>query len=350
METLFEKFRSYFAVLEISLTTSKLNIKWRNIVVPKLTIFFMLKKISILLPVLNEQENILFIYNKINANFEQLSQYEWELIFIDDGSSDNTLSIIKDVITKHQHISYISFSRNFGKDNALMAGMDKATGDALITMDADLQHCPSLINELIKQWENGWEVVYYYRKSDNVYSSLISKLNSKLFYKVMNIITNVSLENGISDFRILDKNVVKALLNLKEDNPFFRGLIKWVGFKQLALPYNPVQRYGGRSSYKPKVLVKLAINSITSFSTKPLTLAIYIGFVFSFLSVLYIPYAIFSKMCHIAISGWTSIIVTIAFFGGLNLMVMGIIGLYLGKTFMQSKGRPSYIIRETNFN
>jgi polyisoprenyl-phosphate glycosyltransferase len=310
----------------------------------------MSKKISVLLPVLNENDNITAVYTSVKNIFISIPSYGYEIIFIDDGSTDNTLQNIKHIAASDTGVLYISFSRNFGKDNALSAGLRKSTGDAVITMDADMQHAPTLITELIKQWESGYEVVYYYRESKNKHASSISSVFSKAFYKTLNTLADVKLENGISDFRILDRKVVTALAAMNEDSLFFRGLVKWVGFKQLGLPYSPEERNSGTSTYKTRMLFKLAIQSITSFSTKPLTIAIYLGFIFSALSLLYIPYAIYSKIYGLAISGWTSVIVTVAFFGGLNLTILGIVGLYLGKTFMQGKERPQFIVRETNID
>jgi polyisoprenyl-phosphate glycosyltransferase len=310
----------------------------------------MSKKISVLLPVLNENDNISAVYTAVKNIFTSMPSYGYEIIFIDDGSTDNTLQNIKQIAVSDTAVLYISFSRNFGKDNALSAGLRKSTGDAVITMDADMQHAPTLITELIKQWESGYEVVYYYRESKNKHASSMSSVFSKAFYKTLNTLADVKLENGISDFRILDRKIVTSLAAMNEDSLFFRGLVKWVGFKQLGLPYNPEERNSGTSTYKTRMLFKLAIQSITSFSTKPLTIAIYLGFIFSALSLLYIPYAIYSKIYGLAISGWTSVIVTVAFFGGLNLTILGIVGLYLGKTFMQGKERPQFIVRETNID
>ena len=306
------------------------------------------KKISLLLPVLNEEHNVDIIYAAVKKIFELLPNYIYEIIFIDDGSTDETLKKIKQISAIDSGVLYISFSRNFGKDYALCAGLRHCTGDAVITMDADMQHAPNLITTLVSQWQNGYEVVYYYRESTNTHAGSLSKIFSAGFYKILNTLSDMKLENGISDFRILDKKVVKALAALNEDTLFFRGLVKWVGFKQLGLPYNPQQRNSGKSTYKTRMLFKLAIQSITSFSTKPLTIAIYLGFIFSLLSILFIPYAIYSKYVGNAISGWASVIVAIAFFGGLNLMILGIVGLYLGKTFIQGKGRPLFIVRESN--
>jgi dolichol-phosphate mannosyltransferase len=309
---------------------------------------FMQNKISILLPVFNEEANIEPVYFAINKVFKNLPEIEFEVIFVDDGSTDNTLAVLEQLSNKNNNVFFLSFSRNFGKDNALMAGLKYSTGDALITMDADLQHPPEMIPQLIAAWKEGYEVVYTYRENKNEHADLFNQISSKLFYNTVNKLSEVHLENGIADFRILDRKVVNVIANLSENNPFFRGLVKWVGFKQKAIPYTPNSRENGETKYSKWSLMNLAMTGITSFSTKPLSFAIYLGFFFSFASLLYIPYAVYSIYAGLAISGWASIIVTIAFFGGLQLMILGIIGLYLGKSFMQSKERPRYIISSGN--
>ena len=308
----------------------------------------MAKKISILLPVFNEAKNVSAITHAVQNIFSNQPDYDFEILFVDDGSNDNTLEEIILLTNQFPNIFYISFSRNFGKDNALLAGFRHCKGDAVITMDADLQHPPEIILQLIQHWENGYEIVYCYRENKNIHRGPISVFFSYLFYKIMNQLSDVKLENGISDFRLMNSKVINTLVNLPEDHPFFRGLVKWIGYKQLGIPYTPNSRNAGDSSYKMKTLLKLATHGITSFSTKPLNIAIYLGFFFSILSVLYIPYAIISKLMGYAVSGWASVIVTIAFFGGINLMILGVVGVYLGKTFMQGKHRPQYIISETN--
>jgi len=306
-------------------------------------------KITVLLPVYNEEANVLPVYMALKKIFSGIPQYNYEIIFADDGSQDNTLSVIKKIAFLDHHVFYVSFSRNFGKDNALMAGLQHSTGDALITIDADLQHPPELIPELIKWWDRGFEVVYTFRKNKNKHAGIFNQFSSKLFYKAINSLSDVHMENGISDYRLMDKKVVNSLINLNENNPFFRGLLKWVGFKQKGIPYTPNPREKGETKYKTSALLKLALQGITSFSTKPLIFAIYLGFFFSLTTVLYIPYVLYSIYIGVAISGWASTIVTIVFFGGMQLMIMGIIGLYLGKVFMQVKERPQFIISESNF-
>lgn len=308
----------------------------------------MQKLISIIIPAYNEAANVQAIFNAIQEQFLALPNYSYEVIFIDDGSNDNTAKTIENLSLKGSAVKFIIFSKNFGKDNALKAGLDACIGEAAITMDADLQHPPNLIPELIDKWQQGNDVVYAARENKSLHDSFLNNWGSRLFYKLLNSLTNLNVEFGVSDYRILDKKVVNALCQLPEYNPFYRGLVKWVGFKQVSIPYTPHERFSGETKYSKRNLLSLALNSITSFSTKPLTAAIYLGFSIAGLALLYIPYAIISYYLGYSVSGWASLIVTVAFFGGLQLLILGIIGLYLGKLFIQNKQRPNYIISKSN--
>ncbi len=304
------------------------------------------KKVSILIPVHNEEGNV----NAIAAALGEVlssSAYQYEIIFVDDGSSDNSLNEIKALARQEKHIFYISFSKNFGHQNALKAGFDLVTGDCLISMDGDMQHPPSLIPEMLQKWEEGYEIVYTIRK-DHKEVPMLKQRTSEMFYNVMNRLSDIELESGTADFRLMDKSVIKVARNLKETDLFWRGLVKWIGFKQIGIEYEPADRQKGKSKYTFKRMVQLALAGITSFSIKPLNLAIYLGLLFSVLSLLYIPYVLFSIYFGHTISGWASLIITIVFFGGLQLMILGIMGLYIGKMFMQTKERPHYIVKESN--
>jgi polyisoprenyl-phosphate glycosyltransferase len=204
-----------------------------------------------------------------------------------------------------------------------------------------------LLPELLSLWEAGNDVVYTIREDEkNV--PFVKRKTSNLFYTILNRLSSIELEKGTADFRLLDRKVVNVIREIKEYDLFWRGMVKWLGFKQASVEYAPAQRASGISKYNFKKMLELALKGITSFSTKPLTIAIYLGFICSFGSLMYVPYAIWSFLYGHAISGWASVIVTIAFFGGIQLMILGIIGMYLGKLFMQSKQRPHYIINETN--
>jgi polyisoprenyl-phosphate glycosyltransferase len=303
--------------------------------------------ISIVIPAFNEALNIPKIIAEMKTVFEGLS-YQYEMIFIDDGSIDDTVAVLKKEASINSNVYFIELSRNFGKDQALKAGIDLAKGDALVTIDADLQHPPKLIIEMIEKWENGFEVIYAHRKENNPDASFKNKIGSKLFYKIINKMSDINLENGIADYRLMDRKVVNALVKINEYELFLRGMVKWIGFKQVGIPYVPEQRFAGESTYSIKSLVMLALHGITSFSIKPLYSAIYLGFVFSLLTLLYFPYVVYSWYAGLEVAGWTSLIMTVVFFGGLNLIILGITGIYIGKMFLQSKNRPSYIIRDSN--
>ncbi len=306
------------------------------------------KTISIVIPVFNEEGNIKALIANLYFVFKSLHDIDFKIIFVDDGSTDETLPILISFSESKPDIFYISFSRNFGKDNAIVAGLKASDSDAVITMDADLQHSPSLIPDLINWWQQGYDVVYAYRKEDNSHASFFARIRSKLFYKIINSFADVQMENGISDFKLLNKKVVNTINKLPEDRPFLRGLVKWVGYRQKALEYEPGERFAGSTKYSLSNLIKLGTQGLTSFSTKPLTFAIYLGFFFAASSLLYFPYVMLSFYFHVERPGWASIIVTIVFFGGLQLMILGIIGLYLGKTFIQGKNRPRYIIQSSD--
>jgi dolichol-phosphate mannosyltransferase len=302
------------------------------------------KKISIVVPVYNETDNISAMVQAV-ADAMQGLPYDFDLTFVDDGSKDATLAIIKDQSRQHAFVQYISFSRNFGHQNALKAGFDHCNGDAIITMDGDLQHPPALIPELLKAWEAGAEIVYTLRK-DHLEMSRMKKGTSNLFYNVLNSLSDIELEKGTADFRLMDKRVIDVVRDIKEYDLFWRGLVKWLGFKQVAIEYTAAERLSGKSKYTMRKMMEFALKGITSFSTKPLNFAIYLGFGSALLALLYIPYILYSLYFGHPVSGWASMIATIVFFGGLQLIILGIIGMYLGKLFMQSKQRPHYIIKE----
>ncbi len=307
-----------------------------------------LKKIDIIIPCFNEAQNIPKIIAEIEQVFWSLS-YSYEIIFVDDGSTDNTILVLKEAIQKSKFVKFIEFSRNFGKDQALKAGIDFASADALVTIDADLQHPPILIKEMISKWENGFEVIYAYRKENNPDAGLKNKIGSMVFYKIVNYLSDINLENGIADYRLIDKRVINSLKNINEYELFLRGMVKWIGFKQIGIPYKPEQRFAGETNYSVKALAKLALHGITSFSTKPLFLSIFIGLSTSLIAFIFYLFYVFDSIYYgYAISGWASVIFTIVIFGSLNLVMLGIIGIYVGKLFIQSKNRPNYIIRETN--
>lgn len=308
------------------------------------------KSIAIVIPSYNEATNIDVLIQALNKAIENLN-YNFKFIFVDDGSSDETIAVLKEKSKEHQHIYYLELSRNFGHQNALKAGIDlvKNDVDAIISMDGDMQHPPKIIPNLIEKWEEGFEVVYTIREEDKKLGYIKNK-TSNLFYGLMNKLSDIKFEPGTADFRLIDKKVAQVFSDFKENELFIRGIINWVGFKQFAIHYEPNERYSGKSKYTVGKMMRFAVQGITSFSTKPLSMAIILGISLSVMAfIFYIAYVLYSVYYGHVISGWASVITTVVFFGGLNLVVLGIIGVYIGKLFMQSKGRPNYLISSTNY-
>ena len=305
------------------------------------------KKISVIVPCFNEEES-LGTFNRALISVLPTS-YLWEIIYVNDGSSDHTFQVIQALAKENQDIKYISFSRNFGHQNALKAGYDFASGDCAISLDADLQHPPSVIPELISKWEEGFEIVNTQR-NDHKSISYSKKMSSKIFYQIMRKLSDVNIENGMADFRLVDKKVVKQLKLFPENFLFFRGIIPWMGFNQTTVPFTANERFAGSTKYTFKKMLKFATAGVTAFSVKPLRISIYLGSVFAFLAFIYGVYITYVYIfTNQAITGWTSVILSVLFVGGINLLMLGIIGEYLGKLFIENKRRPNYLISETNF-
>lgn len=308
------------------------------------------KSIAIVIPSYNEASNIDVLIQALNETIVNIN-YNFKFIFVDDGSNDETVAILKEKSKEHQHIFYLELSRNFGHQNALKAGIDlvKNDVDAIISMDGDMQHPPKIIPKLIQKWEEGFEVVYTIREEDKKLGFIKNK-TSNLFYGLMNKLSDIKFEPGTADFRLIDKKVAQVFSDFTENELFIRGIINWVGFKQFAIHYEPNERFSGKSKYTVGKMMRFAVQGITSFSTKPLSMAIILGISLSVMAfIFYIAYVLYSVYYGHVISGWASVITTVVFFGGLNLVVLGIIGVYIGKLFMQSKGRPNYLISSTNY-
>lgn len=306
----------------------------------------MRKKVSVVIPSYNEEGNIEVLATKLMGVLGRLP-YSYEVIFIDDGSADGTLERLKNISDLDENIFYLELSRNFGHQNALKAGYDYADGDCIISMDSDMQHPPELITQFLEKWEEGYDVVYTCREYQDE-ATIFKAKSSELFYKMINSLSDTKLEPGTADFRLIDRKVANILTSLNENGLFIRGLIKWLGFKQYAIHYQCDARFSGKSKYNLKKMTRFAVQGITAFSVRPLYMATGMGLFFSMLAVLYIPYILISYFTGHVVSGWASILATIVFFGGVQLMVLGIIGMYLGKLFMQAKQRPNYIVRSTN--
>ena len=309
-----------------------------------------MKKISIVIPAHNEEGNIFLIHQRIKKVFSELQNYHFEIIFVNDGSRDQTQAKIEELASQFEEVKFIEFSRNFGHQPAVKAGIDRSNANAVISMDADLQHPPELIPDMIKKWEEGFDIVYTIRTYPKEISAFKRKTSS-LYYKFLSKISDVNLrEGGGSDFRLMDSSVVDVVRNMNESDIFLRGLSNWMGFRQIGIRFTAGERAFGESSYNLQKMMRFAFTGITAFSVKPLYLAAYLGFIFSAIAVLgYGIYVIHSFVSGTEISGWASLIMTVVFFGGIQLIILGIIGIYLGKIFKQVKERPNYIIRSKNF-
>jgi glycosyltransferase involved in cell wall biosynthesis len=300
--------------------------------------------ISIIIPVYNESENISFIYNKL---INILIHIDFEIIFVNDGSIDRSLEKIIEIAKLDDRVKYISFSRNFGHQNAIRAGFKYSSGDGIITLDCDGQHPVELINEMISLWKNDFKIVNTIRLDNN--TKLFKKNTSRLFYKVINFMSDIEIKSGSADFRLIDKDILTVINNFQEDNLFVRGVISWIGYKQTNLYYNANQREFGSSKFSISKMVNLAINGILSFSIKPLRLSTYLGMTIALFSFLYGIYALYMKIfTDVSIQGWSSILFMVTFIGGIQLLMIGILGEYVGKLFLESKKRPQYIIEKTN--
>jgi len=305
-----------------------------------------MKKLNIVLPAHNEHNNISPIYKEIILALASC-KYPYEILFIDDGSTDDTLAQIKALSAEDSKVKYIELSRNFGHQNALKAGLDMCNADIIIMMDCDLQHPPHLIYELLRNYELGYEIVRTHRVDGNSVGFIKSKTSS-LFYNMISKFSDIKIEEGSADFRLISGTAITHLKSFNEFDLFYRGLVKWIGFKQISIEYKAEKRYSGVTKYTYNKMLSFGVKGFTSFSTKPLYFAAYLGLFFASMSLLYIPYIIYTFYMGTEVHGWASVIATVAFFGGLNLMILGIIGFYISKLFIQSKNRPHYIIKASN--
>ena len=305
--------------------------------------------ISIIAPAFNEEENLVMAVTKIAEAIQGIQDlYAFELIFVNDGSDDKTLGILRQLHQEQPWVHYLSFSRNFGHMSALRCGYDHARGQAVICMDADLQHPPEYIPVFLEKWREGYEIVFSIRQDDEK-TGWFKQFSSRSFYNLMNRFSDVHIEPGAADFRLLDRKVVDLIRQSNETDLFIRGFIPWVGFRQCSIPYTPAERFAGASKYTFRKMLRLAINGITAFSIRPLRIATFLGAMISGLAFLYAIYALYAHtFLKETVQGWTSVLISVLVMGGLQLLTLGIIGEYLGRLFIQAKGRPPYIVQESS--
>ena len=307
-----------------------------------------MKKISVVIPMYQEEEVATECYNRISNVISKLKNYEYEIICVNDGSKDKTLEILEEIALKDKNVKVISFSRNFGHQNAVTAGLKYVSGNCAVIIDADMQDPPELIPEMLKLWEEGYEVIYGKRKKRNG-ESLFKLITAKGFYRILNLLSNVKIPKDTGDFRLVDKKVIDVINSMPEHNKFLRGLWGWIGFKQIAFEYERKERFSGKTKYPLKKMLKLASDGIISFSSKPLKMVGGLGIFSIFISFIILIYAILSYMFkwNNLMPGWASIMVAITFFAGVQLLSIWVMSEYIGRIYEESKKRPQYIIEKT---
>ena len=305
-----------------------------------------MKKISLVIPMYYEEKVANKCYEKVSNVLKSLEdKYDHEIIFVNDGRKDKTLDILEEIAKKDTKVKIISFSRNFGHQAAVTAGLKEVTGDAIVIIDADLQDPPELIPEMLELWEQGNEVIYGKRKTRKG-ESAFKLLTAKMFYKTLNALSDVEIPKDTGDFRLVDRKVVDVVNNLPEHNKFLRGLFSWVGFKQKAYEYERQERFAGETKYPLKKMLKLASDGIISFSNKPIKMVGALGIISIIISVIILIYALISyifKLNELS-AGWTSLMVAITFFAGVQLLSLWVISEYIGRIYDEAKGRPQYIV------
>ena len=305
-----------------------------------------MKKVSILIPCYNEAESLEALYAALQQLMDSQTDYQWEILMVNDGSKDQTLSVIKQLRTKDQRICYIDLSRNFGKENAMLAGFDYATGDCLVIMDADLQHPPHVIPDMLKLWEEGYEDVYAKRVSRGK-ESWLRKRFTLLYYHLLQKTTRVEILENVGDFRLLDRKCIDALKQLRETQRYTKGMYCWIGFKKHEILFEQGDRLAGESSFNFFRLLSLAMDGITSFTTAPLRIATVLGLLMSSVAFAYRCYVLLTTMIwDDPVAGYPTLMTVILFLGGVQLLSLGIIGEYLGRIFYETKERPVYLVRE----
>lgn len=286
------------------------------------------------------------LHDRLSALMDGMPQYAWEVILVNDGSRDNTLEAMRLLHDKDSRMCYIDLSRNFGKERAMLAGFDHATGDCMVIMDADLQHPPEVIPEMIKHWEDGWEDVYARRNTRGKESWLRRKL-TLMYYRMLQSTTSTDVLENVGDFRLLDRKCIDALKELRECERYTKGLYSWIGFKKKEITFDQQDRIAGNSSFNMFKLASLAMQGVTSFTTAPLKLATVLGFVVSVVAFIYMCYILVKTILYgDPVQGYPTLIIVILFLGGVQLLSLGIIGEYLGRIFNETKNRPVYFVRE----
>ncbi|MEN8906445.1 MAG: glycosyltransferase family 2 protein [Clostridiales bacterium] len=304
-------------------------------------------KYSLVVPLFNEEKVIDESYNKVTNVMESIEEL-YEIIFVNDGSVDLTEQIAKDICKKDKRIKLINFSRNYGHQAAITAGMNNSKGKAIIVIDADLQDPPEIIVKMVEKWKQGYDVVYG-KRIQREGETFFKKITASIFYRILRYMTDFDIPVDTGDFRLIDKRVNEALKTIGERNRYIRGLISWLGFKQTYVEYVRKERFAGETKYPLKKMMKFALDAITSFSFKPLRLASYMGIALSLVSFIYLTVVIYTKLfTDKAFTGWASTLAVSLLFNGIILIILGIMGEYIGRLYDEVKARPLYIIKDKN--
>ncbi len=300
---------------------------------------------SIVIPVYNEEEVLAETYKRLKKVMDSTGE-KYELLFVNDGSKDRSAAIIKDFCQRDPNVRLLNFSRNFGHQLAITAGMDYASGEAVVVIDADLQDPPEVILEMIAKWKAGCDVVYGKRVKRKG-ETFFKKFTAALFYRLLRRMTDVDMPVDAGDFRLLDRKVCEEIKKMREKSRYIRGLVSWVGFRQETVEYVREERWAGETKYPLRKMLKFAMDAVTSFSYKPLKLATYVGFILSLSSFLYLLVVLYQKLfTNNVVPGWASIMTINLFFNGVILIILGIIGEYIGRIYEETKDRPLYIVKE----
>ena len=300
-----------------------------------------MKKITYIFPIYNEEENIPLLYKTLSKAVSSINEkYLVEIIFVNDGSKDRSLHLLKEIQSVDPRIRIIDFARNFGHQIAVTAGLDYSTGDAAIIMDSDLQDPPRVSLELIQKWEEGYDVVYAQRKSRK--DKFLKKLSADLFYRTLQKLAEIDIPRNTGDFRLVDRKVINQLKLFKEHNRFLRGMVSYVGYKQIAVQFDRDERHAGVTGYPLKKMIQFAYDGIFSFSSSPLKAISRLGFGIALLSILGIIYALFVFAFGQSVEGWTFTVISIFFIGGIQLIMLGVLGGYIGRIYTEVQDRPLY--------
>jgi dolichol-phosphate mannosyltransferase len=302
--------------------------------------------ISVVVPCYNEEAVIAETHRQLREILQSLPGAGYEIIYVDDGSKDRTVEILQALYQHDAHVRVVTLSRNFGHQIAVTAGIDHATGDAVVLIDADLQDDPVVIKLMVEQWHNGYDVAYGMR-TERAGESAFKLYSAKVFYRLLNRLADIPIPKDTGDFRLMDRKVIEVLKSMPERDRFVRGMVSWIGFKQISIPYQRAPRFAGETKYPLLRMLRLAGDGILSFSIAPLRLATWMGFLTSGLALLGILYALSMRVfTNIWVPGWTALMIAVLFLGGIQLICLGLIGEYVGRTYNESKNRPLYVVDE----